>query len=279
MGTTTKEAVPKPEKPAAQKTEVTKQVKPAPKVAEEEILAAKPKEPEPEPEPVKKPEPEKKVEDTPVDPDPLKALLEEQKLAEEKKVAEEAALAEKKAAEELKKKEAAEKKKAEAEKKKAEDEKKKKAEAEKKKKQKLDVAALDELLNKENDERTAPKKSGDTDGSPTQGENEVQGDDGEAKATFKDALQARISECFNPPPASKDEGVSIQVPVDFTLNPDGTIKVQPQMTETGDFLFNAVGDAAIAAIHECQPYNFFPEGKYKGFARWILTFDPKDANS
>jgi colicin import membrane protein len=128
---TTKEAVPTPEKPAAQKTEVTKQVKPAPKVAEEEVLAAKPKEPEPEPEPVKKPEP-KKAEDKPLDSDPLKELLEEQKLEEEKKVAEEAALAEKKAAEE-KKKEAEEKKKAEAEKKKKADEAKKKAEAEKKK--------------------------------------------------------------------------------------------------------------------------------------------------
>ena len=259
---TTQAVVEKPEKPAAQKTEITKDVKPAPKVAEEEILAAKPKEPEPEPE---------KVEDKPVEDEKLKELLKAEAEAEQKAV-EEAALAEKKAADEKKKDEAEEKKKAEADK-------QKKAEAEKKKKQKLDVAALDELLNKENEERTAPKKSGATDGSLDQGETEAQGDDGEAKATFQAALQARIKECFNPPPASLDEGVKMLVPVDFTLNPDGTLKAQPQRTESGDFLFDAVGDAAVAAIIECQPYNFFPEGKYKGFARWILKFDPKDSNS
>lgn len=267
---TTKEPVPKTEKPAAEKTEVIKQVKPAPKVAEEEIVAAKEKtaQAEPEPEP-------KKAEDKPLDDQLMKELLQKE---EEQKKAEEAALAEKKAAEE-KKKQAEAKKKAEEEKKKKEAEAKKKAEKERQKKMADLMNDIQDQLNKENEERTAPKKSGETDGTPAQGETEAQGDDGEAKATFQAALQARIKECFNPPVASLDEGVNIQVPVDFTLNPDGTLKVQPQPTEQGDLLFNAVGDAAVAAIVECQPYNFFPEGKYKGFARWILKFDPKDANS
>ena len=142
---TTKEAVPKPEKPAAQKTEVTKQVKPRQRWRKKKWLRPNKKSQNLSQNRSKKPEPEKKVEDTPVDPDPLKALLEEQKARGRKEGRRGSRLAEKKAAEEEKKKEAEEKKKAEAEKKKKAEEAKKKAEAEKKKKQKLDVAALDEL--------------------------------------------------------------------------------------------------------------------------------------
>ncbi len=268
---TTKEAVPTPEKPAAQKTEVTKQVKPAPKVAEEEVLAAKPKEPEPEPEPVKKPEP-KKAEDKPLDSDPLKELLEEQKLEEEKKVAEEAALAEKKAAEE-KKKEADEKKKAEAEKKKKADEAKKKAEAEKKKKQKLDVAALDALLNKENDERTAPKKSGETDGSPVQGKNEAQGDDAAVAATLIDALRSRLSECWTVPPGARE--ASITVKVRFNLRKDKSVEGLPiVISGGGDTLSDATAQSAVSAVMECAPYDFLPADRYDMWQEITVNFTP-----
>jgi len=270
---TTKEAVPKPEKPAAQKTEVTKQVKPAPKVAEEEVVAAKQKEPEPEPEPIKKPEPEKKVEDTPVDPDPLKALLEEQKLEEEKRVAEEAALAEKKAAEQEKKKLAEEKKKAEAEKKKKAEDAKKKAEAEKKKKQKLDVAALDELLNKENEERTAPKKTGDTDGSPAQGENEAQGDDAEVAATLIDALRSKLAECWTVPPGARE--ASITVKVRFNLRRDKTVDGLPVvLSGGGDTLSDATAQSAVSAVMECAPYDFLPAERYDMWQEITVNFTP-----
>ena len=253
---TTKEAVPTPEKPAAQKTEVTKQVKPAPKVAEEEVLAAKPKEPEPEPEPVKKPEP-KKAEDKPLDSDPLKELLEEQKLEEEKKVAEEAALAEKKAAEE-KKKEADEKK---------------KAEAEKKKKQKLDVAALDALLNKENDERTAPKKSGETDGSPVQGKNEAQGDDAAVAATLIDALRSRLSECWTVPPGARE--ASITVKVRFNLRKDKSVEGLPiVISGGGDTLSDATAQSAVSAVMECAPYDFLPADRYDMWQEITVNFTP-----
>jgi TolA protein len=270
---TTKEAVPKPVKPAAQKTEVTKQVKPAPKVAEEEVVAAKQKEPESEPEPVKKPEPEKKVEDKPVDPDPLKALLEEQKLAEDKKIAEEAALAEKKAAEEEKKKQAEEKKKAEAEKKKKAEDAKKKADAEKKKKQKLDVAALDELLNKENEERTAPKKTGDTDGSPAQGQTEAQGDDAEVAATLIDALRSKLAECWTVPPGARE--ASITVKVRFNLRKDRTVDGLPiVLSGGGDTLSDATAQSAVSAVMECAPYDFLPAERYDMWQEITVNFTP-----
>jgi len=282
---TTKQDVPKTEKPAAEKTEVTKDVKPAPKVAEEIVEAAKEKaaEPEKQPEPVKKPE---ENPDTAKLEELLMAQAEaEQKAEAEKKAAEEAELAlKKKQQEEQKKKAEAEQKKleeqkkkeAEAKKKKEAEEKRKKAEDEKRKKQKLDMAELEKLLNKENDERTAPKKSSDTAGSPDQGQQEIQGDDAEAKASFRDALVSRIRECFRPPPASLDDNVRIRVTLLINLNEDGTLKGAPRPQFTGIPLADAVAEAASSAVVECQPYNFFPPGKYKGYSSWQIEFDPKD---
>lgn len=269
---TTKEAVPPPEKPAAQKTEVKKDVKPAPTVADEEILAAKEKKPEPEP--PKKPEPEpKKAEDAPVNPDPLKQLLEDQKAEEERKAAEEAALAEKKAAEEEKKKAQEEKKKAEAEKKKKAEEAKKKAEAEKRKKQKLDMAALDNLLNKENEERTAPKKSGETDGNPVQGENEQQGDDNAVAATLIDAMRSRLTECWTVPPGARE--ASITVKVRFNLRKDKSVDGLPiVLSGGGDTLTNATAQSAVSAVMQCAPYDFLPDDRYDMWQEITVNFTP-----
>jgi outer membrane biosynthesis protein TonB len=251
-----KEVVEKPVTPAAQKTEVTRQVKPAPKVAEEEILAAKPKEPEPAPQ---------KVEDKPVEDAKLEELLKEQAAAEAK-AAEEAALAEKKVAEEKKKAEAAEKKK------KAEDA-KKKAEAEKKKKQKLDVAALDALLNKENEERTAPKKSGETDGAPDQGETEAQGDDAEVAATLIDALRSKLSECWNVPAGARE--ANIVVKVRFNLRKDKSVEGLPiVLSGGGDTLTDATAQSAVSAVMACAPYDFLPAEKYDMWQEITVNFTP-----
>jgi TolA protein len=268
---TTQEVVEKPVKPAAQKTEVTKQVKPAPKVAEEEILAAKPKEPEPEPEPVKKPEPEK-VEDKPLEDTKLEELLKKQ-AADEQKAVEEAALAEKKAADEKKKADAEEKKKAEADKKKKAEEAKKKAEAEKKKKQKLDVAALDALLNTENEERTAPKKTGETDGAPDQGATETQGDDSEVAATLIDALRSKLSECWTVPPGAREARITVKVR--FNLRKDKSVDGLPiVLSGGGDTLSDATAQSAVSAVMECAPYEFLPADRYDMWQEITVNFTP-----
>ncbi len=252
---TTKEEVPVPPTPAAQKTEITKDVVPAPKVAEEEILAAKPKEPEPAPE---------KVEDKPVVDTKLEELLKEQAEAEQK-VAEEAALAEKKVADQ--------KKKAEAEKKKKAEDAKKKAEAEKKKKPKLDVAALDALLNKENEERTAPKKSGETDGSPDKGKSEVQGDDAEVAATLIDALRSKLSECWNVPPGAREANISVKVR--FNLRKDRSVEGLPiVLAGGGDILSDATAQSAVSAVMECAPYEFLPADRYDMWQEITVNFTP-----
>ncbi len=270
-------------KPKPKASESIEKTKPKEKITEEKKVAAKEpvkqeeqkkvepeeKKQEPKKEPEKKPEP-KKVEELPLDSDPLKQLLaaEEQKVEEQKKLEET-----RKKEEEKKQKADVERKKADADKK-AQDE-KKKLDAEKKAR-KLDVAELEDLLNKENDESSAPTEKKPDSGTPDEGGKETAGDEAESKATFRDALQARVLECFNPPPAAKEEGVNITVPIDFTLNQDGSVKGRPKFEQTGDPLYDAVGAAAMSAIGDCAPYNFFPDGKYKGYARWILQFNPKD---
>ncbi len=268
----TRREVPKQDKPKAELTEVTKDVKPVPDVAEEVVEHAKIKDAEPAPKPEVKPE-DKPVEDTKLE-ELLKAEAEAQAKAEQ--VAE---LALKKKLEDEVQKKKDEVKKLEEKKKKDELAAKKKKEADEKKKkaEKFDVAAIEDLLqDKSQEKKTAPKKSGETDGSPDQGKLEVQGEEAVAKATFKDALVARIRECFKPPAAALDDNIKIVVDVDFTLNQDGTLKGPPKPAQTGDFLLDAVALAASSAVVECQPYNFFPPGKYKGYARWILSFDPRD---
>lgn len=271
---TTKEVVEEKKPPAPEKTETLKEVKPAPKVDDEVIEAAKEKQPEPQPEPDPKPE-EKKLEDKPVDPDPLKQLLEDQKLEEEKKAAEEAELAEKKAAEEKKKREAEEKKKAEAEKKKKIAEAKKKAEEEKRKKQKLDVAELEQLLNKENEERTAPKKASNIDGSPDQGEQEVQGDDSAAEATIVDAMRERLKQCWDKPPIVRELG--IRVILSWNMNRDGNVVGIPIPVggDQGEH-FQTAAQAATSAVLACQPYDWLPKDKYDLWKEFEWTFAPKD---
>ena len=111
----TKSDEPPSEKPKPKASKAIEKVKPKEKVADEVKLAAKePSKTEPPPEPPKpeppKPKPPKlepkvepppkKVEDLPVDPDPLKAMLaaEEKKVEEEKKAEEKKQAAEKKKA-------------------------------------------------------------------------------------------------------------------------------------------------------------------------------------
>ena len=232
---TTTQEVPKQAEPAPKKTEVTQEVKPAPKVDDKVVEAAKEKQPEPKPEPKHEPKPEPKpeppkAEDKPVDDTALADLLKDQAEAE-KKAAEEAALAEKKAAEEKKKADEAKKKAAEA--KKIADAKKKAEEEKKKQAKKFDVAELEKMLNKENDERTAPQKSSDKNGSPDKGKTEAQGDDAEVAATLVDAFRSKLAECWNVPAGAREAAITVKL--QFSLRRDKTVEGLPVVLSGGGF--------------------------------------------
>jgi TolA protein len=246
---TTEDVVKKPQ-PALKKTEVVKP-EPAPKVADVVKTAAVEEAPPPEP---KKEEP-KKVEDKPIDADPLKEML--------------AAEAAKQAADEKKKVEEAKK----VEEKKIADEKKKadlKKKADEKKKFEKKLAEAAAFLNKTDDEKTAPLKSGESAATPDKGEKSMAGADDAIAATLLDALTSKVRECFNVPAAARD--VDISVPVHFTLSPDGNV-TSVHADATSDPIAAATASAAVSAVKGCEPYQLPPD-KYDLWKEVTLDFNP-----
>lgn len=250
-------------KPAPKKTETKAKPDPEAKVAEDVKKAAKQPKAEPPPPEPKKAEPKKKppkpAEPKPLDPDPLKALIKdtvddtpEPKKKEEPKKAE----------------------------KKPEKKPDKKPE---KKKEKLDVAQLEDFLNsdalldKQNDEKTAPLETSQIDGAPAKGEANLQGTDDQLSATAIAALRQRIEQCWSVPPGAVEANIIPKV--HFQLNSDGTVAGTPVvMNGTGDPLFDATARSAVAAILECQAYSFLPQDQYDLWKDLILNFNPRSVS-
>lgn len=260
------------EKPKPKLSEAEKNTKPLEKVTEEKKYAAvdpTPQEPEPQPKPEPKPEP--KVEELPLDSDPLKQIIEE----EQKK-----ADAQKKLEEEKKKQQEEKKKKAEEKKKQEEEKKKKAAEAQKKleadmKKRKLDTAALEEMFkDTSNQEQTATLKKSEEAGTPETGQNNVQGEDAALAATLIDALRQRLSECWTVPPGAREAAISVKVK--FNLSRDGKVEGLPVVIGGGggDALAAATAQSAISAVMECQAYDFLPKDRYDMWQEITVNFTP-----
>lgn len=253
------------EKPKAKASPSVEKVKPQEKVTEEKKVAAKePTKVEPPPKVEEKKVEEKKVEDTPINPDPLKQMLEaeeaELKLAEEQKKKDEAK--KKKAEEEKLKKEKAEAKaKADA---------KKKLDAEKKAK-KLDVAQLEELLNKETNESSAPVEKKDESGTPEKAEQDIQGNDEAMSATIIDGLRQRFSECWDVPPSVRESKETVDLK--WSMTKQGKVVDQPAII--GGNGGGVAQQAAIAAVMACSPFDWLPVERYDLWKEIEWTFAPR----
>jgi outer membrane biosynthesis protein TonB len=249
------------EKPAPKKAEVIKKEDPTLKVANEEKKAAKqakaPPPPPPEPE-VKKEEPKKeevkKEEPPPPDAKAMADLL-------------------KKTVEEPPKKKEEPKK---AEKKPDKPKPEKKPE---KKAKPLDVAGLEEilnndaLLNKENEEKTTNASDAVTDGSPAQGEKNLQGKDQALSATAIAAFAQRVKECWVIPPGAREGNITVRIRIQ--LNRDGSVAGNPEVLNgPGDFLFETTARSTAAAILQCQNYDFLPQDQYDLWKDLVLRFNP-----
>ena len=247
-------------KPKVSKSDV--KTKPVEKVTEEKVVAAKePAKVEPPPKQTE----EKKVEDTPVDPDPLKQMLE----------AEDAQL---KQAEEKKKKAEAKKLKAEEDKKKQEEadakakaDAKKKADAQKKLASKLDVAQLEDLLNKENDEASAPVEKKDDAGTPEKAEKDIQGEDAAMSATIIDAMRQKLAECWSIPPSVRES--KDVVTLQWKMSKDGRVVGQPIVIGGSGGI--AAQQAAISAVKACEPYDWLPPDGYHLWREFEWNFEPR----
>ena len=247
-------------KPKVSKSDV--KTKPVEKVTEEKVVAAKePAKVEPPPKQTE----EKKIEDTPVDPDPLKQMLE----------AEDAQL---KQAEEKKKKAEAKKLKAEEDKKKQEEadakakaDAKKKADAQKKLASKLDVAQLEDLLNKENDEASAPVEKKDDAGTPEKAEKDIQGEDAAMSATIIDAMRQKLAECWSIPPSVRES--KDVVTLQWKMSKDGRVVGQPIVIGGSGGI--AAQQAAISAVKACEPYDWLPPDGYHLWREFEWNFEPR----
>ena len=294
------EDAPKPEKkpePPKPKVEEAKPEEPKPLDSKElaELLAEPEppkKEPEKKPEPKSEPKPVEKPKDEPP-PDQaaldaiLKTTADEQQAEAEKKAAEEEARkksdaeAKKKADADAKKKSDADaKKKASADAKKKADAEAKKlaaAEAAKKKKTAFDTNAVADLLNKIPDDPAAPQKPSEETGTPDVADRNDTGADDALAATLSQALISHLYDCWKLPPGAKDAAISVKVK--FALNPDGTLRGQPQIVNSnGDPLFDTTARSVLSAIKRCETYEFLPRDKYDLWEQNTVNFRADQQN-
>jgi outer membrane biosynthesis protein TonB len=265
-------------KPAPKASEAIEKAKPAPKVEQEKKLAKaepskaeppppKPEPPKPEPKPEPDPPPEpKKVEPLPPDQDALNSLLE----------ADQKAIDDKRKEDERKKKVEEKKKKAEEAKKLAEQKKAdaaKKLEADKKKR-KLDMAQLDKLLNKENEEAASTLEKKSTSGEPETAEQDVQGDDSALEATISALVQRKFEKCWDKPPAAIDSGA--EVVLSWEMDRNGNVVGQPVVVagRADQTFYDVTLRSAIAAVLGCQPYTELPKDKFEVWREFEWKFVP-----
>ena len=258
------------DKPAPKASDAPDKVKPPEKVAPEKKLAAvepakadpPPPKPEPKPEPPKPdppPEP-KKVEPPPPDQNALNNLLEaDQKAIDDKRMADEL----KKKADEKKKK--AEEAKALAEQKKADE----------KKKRKLDMAQLDQLLNKENKDAAQTLEKKDTSGTPEQAQQDVQGQDDSVSAQLGAKLRQKLKECWDQPQGSIGSGAKVKMLWHMDIN--GNVIDQPTAVEgtTTNTFYDVTERSARAAIMACSPFDWLPKDKFDLWSETDSWFVPK----
>jgi outer membrane biosynthesis protein TonB len=91
------------------------------------------------------------------------------------------------------------------------------------------------------------------------------------------ALQRRISDCWNVPSGIRD-AENIEIRIYFELNADGTVAGRPLMLAGPPTAYGpAVGESAVRAIEQCQPYTFLPQAEYRGgWDKIDMTFSTKE---
>jgi len=139
-------------------------------------------------------------------------------------------------------------------------------------KQEFDTDNIAALLNKIPDAKDEPKPQELAEETkPVRGQ--TNGADMTMSVNELDALRARISDCWTPPPGGLGAD-AIVVKIRLKLNEDGTLEGYPTVTNQGSSpFFQAAADSAVRAVYQCQPYTL-PAEKYALWRDMILNFDP-----
>jgi len=257
MATAKDAPVPK-DKPAAKKADQVVKAAPADKVAPKEVKAVKEAAAEPPPPPeVKKPDPtppKPAKADPPPDASALKDLIKDTVDDTPAPKPPDTKPPEKKPDP------------------KPQDKPKKVAEKANKKKAEFNPDEIANLLNKVPDSK-APDATSAIDSSAAKGTKTADGSDNEISATILDAFIQKVKSCWAVPPGAIEANVSVQI--HFQLNLDGSINGVPEIASAGsDGLSQATARSAIAALMDCQNYDFLPKDRYELWKDNTLTFNP-----
>jgi colicin import membrane protein len=91
-----------------------------------------------------------------------------------------------------------------------------------------------------------------------------------------DALRARISSCWSPPPGV-DANSKVYVVLRVLFKPDGTLVQEPVLVEaTASSLGPALADSAKRALLLCQPFTMLRPDHYDQWKDLELKFDPHE---
>jgi outer membrane biosynthesis protein TonB len=91
-----------------------------------------------------------------------------------------------------------------------------------------------------------------------------------------DALRARISSCWSPPPGI-DANSKVYVVLRVLFKPDGTLSHEPVLVEaTASSLGPALADSAKRALLLCQPFTMLKPDHYDQWKDLELKFDPHE---
>jgi colicin import membrane protein len=91
-----------------------------------------------------------------------------------------------------------------------------------------------------------------------------------------DALRARISSCWSPPPGV-DANSKVYVVLRVLFKPDGTLVQEPVLVEaTASTLGPALADSAKRALLLCQPFTMLRPEHYDQWKDLELKFDPHE---
>jgi len=91
-----------------------------------------------------------------------------------------------------------------------------------------------------------------------------------------DALRARISSCWSPPPGI-DANSKVYVVLRVLFKPDGSLSHEPVLVEaTASSLGPALADSAKRALLLCQPFTMLKPDHYDQWKDLELKFDPHE---
>jgi len=145
----------------------------------------------------------------------------------------------------------------------------------KKKKHKFDPNELSVLLNKIDEDRTAPPEQIDEIGTPATNEiANIIGRDQQASASLAQWLGQKAQQCWSPPIGVRG-AENLRVSVVFSLDISGTVTGAPVVTNSSSNpLFQVAAAAAVRAVLGCQPYDGLPVDRYNEWTTNKINFDP-----